>query len=203
MTRSSTPGWSALVVSVLLSAVGTRPVLAQDVRLADRLPHGTAMAVQAIIDSAAIDTLPAEPLIKKALEGQSKGADSIHIIAAVRGLLANLVSARGALGPAATESDLVAGAAAIRAGASAASLSALRTLRAQRPLGVPLSVYADLLTSGVAAERAWFEVRELAERRAPDSEFLALRDRPATRQGPGQRALPPATPTNGPEHPSP
>ncbi len=165
--------------------------MAQDSRLADRLPAGTAAAVQRLVDSAGADSIPAEPLIRKALEGQSKGADSARIVAAVRALAGNLATARGALGPTAQESELVAGAAALRAGAPAASLAALRGLRKKGPLAVPLSVYADLLSSGLPPDRAWDEVRELASRNMPDSEFLALRDRVTGRAAPASTPLPP------------
>ncbi|MEO8032511.1 MAG: hypothetical protein ABJC74_03090 [Gemmatimonadota bacterium] len=178
------------------------PARGQEARLLDRLPHGTAVAVQQLIDSVAA-TLPTEPLIKKALEGQSKGADSARILVAVRGLAAYLASARQALGPAASEPDLVAGAAALRAGATQTSLGTLRSLRDRRPVSVALSVYADLLTSGIPADRAWSEVRALAERRVPDSEFLALRDRVAGGRDPTGRSLPPAPHSDGLEHPSP
>lgn len=161
------------------------------------------MAVQRVVDSAHAEALPTEPLIKKALEGQSKGADSVRILAAVRGLAASLGMARHALGAPASEADLVAGAAALRAGAAPASLSALRSLRQREPLAVPLSVYADLLSSGMAAERAWDTVRDLASRGVPDSEFLALRDRVAGRPTPPSGQLPPPTLSPDPAHPSP
>jgi hypothetical protein len=190
---------------LLLVLLGLRPAAAsaQDTRLTDRLPAATATAVGALVDSAAHATLPTEPLILKALEGQSKGADSARIVTAVRALMTNLGTARDALGTTASESDLVAGAAALRAGAQATSLTTLRALRGRRSLGVALSVYADLLTSGLAADRAWQEVRDLAERRAADSEFLELRDRTTGRGRPEGRELPPPVRSDGPEHSSP
>jgi hypothetical protein len=168
-----------------------RSAAAQDARLIDRLPPTTAQAVQRIADSVRLDSIPSEPLIKKALEGQSKGADSAHIVSAVRALAANLATARHALGTSAGEAELVAGAAALRAGATAPSLAALKDLRKRGPLAVPLSVYADLLTSGMTPDRAWEAVRELASRDVPDSEFLALRDRMAGRTAPASAPLPP------------
>ncbi len=194
---------TAVVLMAISLGLLARTVEGQDGRLIDRLPHGTAVAVQHLVDSASAGTLPTEPLIKKALEGQSKGADSTRIIGAVRALVANLASAREALGPAASEPDLIAGAAALRAGATQTSLGTLRSLRDRRPVSVALSVYADLLTSGIPADRAWNEVRALAERRVPDSEFLALRDRVAGGRDPAGRSLPPAVQTEGLEHPSP
>ena len=195
--------WTGFGLLLGLCGLPTGSATAQDTRLTDRLPAATATAVEALLDSAARATLPTEPLVLKALEGQSKGADSARIVAAVRALMTNLGTARGALGTTASESDLVAGAAALRAGAPAASLTTLRTLRGQRSPGVALSVYADLLTSGLAADRAWQEVRDLAERRAADSEFLELRDRTTGRGRPDGRELPPPVRSDGPEHSSP
>lgn len=194
-------GFRVLATAALCLA--GRTAAAQDIRLADRLPPGTALAVQQIIDSVHAASLPSEPLIKKALEGQSKGADSARIVAAVRGLAANLDLARRALGSPTGEAELVAGAAALRAGAAPASLGALRNLRQHGPLAVPLSVYADLLSSGMAADRAWDTVRDLASRGVPDSEFLALRDRLAGRPVPAGAPLPPASLSPDPVHPSP
>lgn len=149
---------------------------AQDPRLTIRLPAGVARAVQSTIDSATRDGLPADPLVQKALEGWSKGADSARIVSAVRNLAALMGGARQALGGTASEADLVAGAAALRAGAEPASLRTLRGLRRSDPLAVPLSVLADLLTAGVGPERAWSTVREMASRGASDAAFLRLRD---------------------------
>lgn len=191
-----------LATTILLSIAAPR-ARAQDARLADRLPAGAAAAVQSLVDSAAAASLPTEPLIKKALEGQSKGADSARIVAAVRALAANLALARTALGATAPEADLVAGAAALKAGAAPNSLTMLRSLRPGRPLGVALSVYADLLTSGLGTDRAWAEVRDLAERRVPDSDFLLLRDRTAGVPPPPGKSLPPPRQNDGPEHTSP
>lgn len=185
--------WSlkpALLAVALCWVVPSRAV-AQDPRLIDRLPAATAQAVQRIVDSVRPDSIPGEPLIRKALEGQSKGADSARIVSAVRALAGNLATARGALGVSAGETELVAGAAALRAGATAPSLAALRNLRKRGPLAVPLSVYADLLASGMPADRAWDAVRDLATRDVPDSEFLALRDRMTGRPAPTGPGLPP------------
>jgi len=149
----------------------------QDPRLTARLSAGTAQAVQALADSARAGGLPHEPLILKALEGVSKGADSARIVTAVRALVGRLQGAGQALGPTATEAELVAGAAALRAGAKPDRLASLKSLRPREQLTVPLSVLADLLTAGIAPERAWTSVRDMASRGAADADYLALRDR--------------------------
>jgi hypothetical protein len=160
---------------------------AQDARLTQRLDPGTRASVQHLVDSASSRDLPTEPLIRKALEGESKGADSARIVSAVRSLFTLLATTRQLLGPAANETELVAGAAALRAGASATHLSRLAALRPIDQLAVPLSVLADLLASGVPDEQAWNGVYQMASRGGNDADFLALRDRLA---GAGPRATP-------------
>lgn len=164
---------------------------AQDPRLTARLPSRTAAAIQMLVDSAAADGLPADPLVLKALEGESKGADSVRIVSAVRLLVTRLMASRQALGPQASEAELVAGAAALKAGAAPASLQALRALRRERPLVVPLSVLADLLTVGIPAAEAWSSVERMASTGASDAQFVALRDRLTGSAEPMQR-LPPS-----------
>jgi hypothetical protein len=165
-----------LLYAVMLGAAAAPPLTAQDPRLTARLSPGVATATQRLVDSASLDGLPAEPLIQKALEGESKGADSARIVYAVEALLERLRVARRSLGRA-SEPELVAGAAALRAGASPVALGALRALRPGQPLVVPLSVLADIIASGVTPERAWSSVREMASTGAGDAAFLALRDR--------------------------
>jgi hypothetical protein len=185
----------ALVATTLLAAAGT--LQAQDLRLTQRLPAGTAAQVQRLVDSAGLEKLPADPLVQKALEGESKGADSTRIVRAVSVLLERLRIGRRELGAQASDAELVAAAAALRAGASTATLRSLRMLRHNQPLVVPLSVLADLMTVGVPAEQAWNAVRDMASSGATDAQFLALRDRMAPApSSPGNQRLPPT-----PEHP--
>ena len=184
----------ALVVGALsgwsVAAVG------QDSRLVARLAPGPRAAVQRVVDSAAAAGLPTEPLIRKALEGESKGADSARILMAVQGLLAHLSTARSLFGPEARESELVAGAAALRAGATSTNLARLAALRQHEPLAVPLSVLADLLAAGVPVDQAWSSVYDMASHGANDAAFLALRDRLAGPGAPRPSNLPPQA-----EHP--
>jgi hypothetical protein len=178
---------------------------AQDARLTARLAPGPRAAVQRLVDSAASIGLPTEPLIRKALEGESKGADSARIVLAVHALLDHLGTARRLFGTSAQEAELVAGAAALRAGAAPASLARLATLRPRDQLTVPLSVLADLLASGIPAQQAWTSVYDMASQGASDAAFLALRDRLTgadTRRSPGlppPAERPPTAPLPGTE----
>ena len=150
---------------------------AQDPRLVVRLEPGVREAVIAFVDSSRADGLPSEPLVQKALEGASKGAPGPRILSALRSLAENLRIARTALGTASTEQELVAGAAAIRAGATIESIRTLRQANSARDLSVPLAVLADLVTLGVGMERAHRSVLDLAKTEARDEDFIRLKQR--------------------------
>lgn len=161
---------SALVLALALAAAAR----AQTERLAGRLPEPTRAAVAALADSMREAGVPADPLVNKALEGVSKGADGARILAAVRALASDLTRARAALGTAATEAELVAGAAALRAGASPAFLTRLRR-EARGPLVQPLAVMADLVARGVPADTATQSVLALVRAGVHDADLVAFR----------------------------
>jgi hypothetical protein len=148
---------------------------AQVERLSGRLPDAARAQVAALVDSATAAGLPADPLVNKALEGASKGADGARIIAAVRSLAARLGEARGALGAAATEAELVAGAAALRAGATPTFLARLRRESPREPLVLPLAVMADLVARGVPADTAATSVLALVRSGVRDADLVAFR----------------------------
>ncbi len=153
---------------------------AQDSRLVERLDASTAASVQRLVDSAQASGLPTEPLVQKALEGSTLGADGKRIRFAVAGLLRQLTRARDALGDDASEAELTAGAGALRAGLQATALQRLRSLRAGRPLVVTIAVLTDLVAEGVSPDNATESVLDLARDGRPDDEFLALRRRTQT-----------------------
>jgi len=152
-----------------------RTLSAQDSRLAGRLDATTMSAVSSIIDSAKADGLPAEPLVQKALEGASKRAPGEAIVRAVRTLAVNLRTVRTALGVKSTDQELLAGAAAIRAGATPDALHELRRLAESRDLAVPLSVLADLVSQGIEVNAASRSVLDLARTHANDADYLRLK----------------------------
>ncbi len=149
---------------------------AQGDRLAGRLDARTREAVMAIVDSVRAAGVPADPLVNKALEGASKGADGARIVAAVRTLAAYLASARSALGAEAAEPELVAGAAALRAGASPGYLQQLRASYPRETLVVPLAVLADLVARGVPADTASRSVLALMRAGVREAELVAFRE---------------------------
>jgi hypothetical protein len=153
------------------------PVVAQDPRLAARLDSVTRLQVEAVLGKAHDDRLPIEPLVQKALEGSSKGASGARIVAAVEGMLGDLRRARQTLGRGASPDELVAGSAALRAGATPDMVGKIRRTETQGGIAVPLAVFADLVASGMTVQAAWRSVAELAERGGRDEEFLDLRER--------------------------
>jgi hypothetical protein len=150
---------------------------AQDPRLEARLDSTTRARVEAALASARAGGLPTEPLVQKALEGATMGAPGGRIVRAVETLRDNLRGARGALGSGATESELVAGAASLRAGVPGASLRELRATRPDQPLAVPLAVLTDLIARGIPMSTAEASVMALARDGGGDADFLALRRR--------------------------
>lgn len=180
----------AVLLLVLLAGV-PEVLAAQDPRLGARLDPRARGGVERVLDSAAAVGVPVEPLVLKALEGASKGADSARIVTAVRTLFTNLLAARTELGADAGEAALVAGAAALRAGAPRGQLGRLAALRPTGQLAVPLSVLADLLSAGISGSQAWSTVYDMTARGANDAALLALRDRLTGRVGRQGRNLPP------------
>jgi hypothetical protein len=150
------------------------PAVAQDRRLS-RLEPAVAAEVWSIVTLARNNNLPAEPLIDRALEGASKGAPGQRIVAAVRALSRDLGNARAALGHGASEAEVAAGAAALRAGADASVLARLKSARADNAVTVALGVLADLIARGVPADTAARAVLALASAGAADAEMVALR----------------------------
>jgi len=140
-----------------------------------KLDPATLRAVSAVIDSSRAGGLPTEPLVQKALEGASKGAPGERIAAAVRALSTNMATARTALGRESSEQEIVAGVAALRAGASPEAIRGLRQARATRDVAVPLAVLADLVALGVQVETAYQSVLDLARTEADDAAFARLK----------------------------
>jgi hypothetical protein len=154
-------------------ALAAGPAGAQDARLA-RLDPATGQVVARLVDSALAAGLPAEPLVDKALEGASKHAPGPRIADAVRTLLADLERTRDGLGGG-SEAELVAGAAALRAGLPDDALGELRRARSGGSLTVPLATLADLVARGVPVETAEAVILSLAARGETDAGYVELR----------------------------
>jgi hypothetical protein len=154
------------------------PALAQDtahqIDPLGKLDQQSRYAVEMLLDSARLAGLPTNPLESKALEGISKRASGRLIVMRVRETFRTLKEARLALGAAATQDELTAGAGALRVGITGAELSQLARSRKDKPLTVPLVVLSDLVTRGVPRDTASTTIFQLWQRGAADDDFLGL-----------------------------
>lgn len=164
------------LIIVALLALSAR-LFAQDAaRLGGRLDSATQAAVLHSVDSARSRGLPVEPLVDKALEGATKRATGPRIQAAVAALLRRLELARDALAPNPGPRDIAAGADALAYGATRESLAAMRAIRPNASVAVPLGVLTQLVASGVPVARATRAVADLLRRGARDEQLIALND---------------------------
>jgi len=163
-------GLGPLVAATLVAAAAAAQ--RRDSRL-ERLDSTTRPIVAALVDSARAAALPTEPLVQRALEGATKRATGDRIVAAVRRLALDLDRARDALGSTASPPELTAAAAALRAGAPPAILTALRRVR-RESLTVPLAVLTDLVATGVPVDSAAAAVLSLAAK-ARDTDLVEFR----------------------------
>ena len=154
-------------------------IAAQDARAArleGKLDVETQAVVLRTLDSARTRGLPTEPLVDKALEGATKRATGPRIQAAVSSLLGRLEAARDALAPHPTPRDITAGADALAYGATREALKAMRAIRPNESVAVPLGVLTQLVVSGVPVGRATRVVADLLRRGARDEQLIALND---------------------------
>ena len=163
-------------LSSLGQLVASRAAFGQhrpDVRLT-RLDSTTRIIVAAVVDSARRTRLPTEPLVDKALEGAQKGADGSRIVTAVRGLYAELRSARAALGTGAAAEEINAGANALHGGMPMRTLSQLRSVSqhaGRARVTLPLTVYTDLIARAVPPAVASDVVLSLARAGLRDGDY--------------------------------
>ena len=149
------------------AAQGTDPRL-------ERLDQATRPVIMALVDSARAAGLPVNPLVERALEGATKGAPGEIIASAVRRLAGDLGRAREALGPRASQSELCAGAAALRAGAGPDVLNQMRRVRGHQSVAMALAVLTDLVARGVPVDTAATAVLTLAAA-ARDEDLVEFR----------------------------
>ena len=140
-----------------------------------KLDPKTRSAVIAILDSARAASLPTAPLIDKALEGAAKKARGELIVSAVRSFATHLGQARTALGVASSESELIGGAQAIRAGIPVHQLERLRKARPGVQIATALTVVSDLVAREVPMDTALSVVANLVRAAASDDQLLGVR----------------------------
>ncbi|HEY3012695.1 MAG TPA: hypothetical protein VGJ36_08120 [Gemmatimonadales bacterium] len=168
--------WAIALGAALPARAQTGASPAPTAIMQERLDAETAAAVQAVIDSAVADGLPARPLVSKALEGSAKHAAATRIVGAVRLLSADLAVVRDALGGETGEQTLIAGVGALRAGVAPGYLSRLREARPEPEVAWPLTILADLVSRGVPVDTAAGVVLDLARAGASDASYSALQE---------------------------
>jgi hypothetical protein len=212
------------VAALAAQSIAPAPVAAQDVDPLSRLDPNSRFAIELILDSARIDSVPTRPLLSKTLEGIAKRKDGRLIVKTVRAHFASLREARKALGSSMTETEWTAAASALQAGVPANVLAKFRTNRPAGPKGLamPLVVLADLITRGVPIDTASSAIVQLWQGGAADGDFYGLwkgveqdilsgqnpgtalqqRIRESTGRGSPGSKLPPASPAREPENTS-
>ena len=149
---------------------------AQTQRLAGRLDERTRAEVAALVDSARGAGLPGGPARQQGARGREQGRRRrAHRRRGARARGGPGAGPRGPRRRTATEPELVAGAAALRAGAPPAFVERLRRDYPREPLVVPLAVMADLVARGVPADTAAQSVLALVRAGVREAELVAFR----------------------------
>ncbi len=135
----------------LLLTLVTSPLAAQSVRsrLEARVPTGAVSTVDSLVQVAAREGLPTEPLVQKALEGGAKHVSAARIGAAAQEMLDQLRDARALLvragdAPPATAAEVTTIYAALKRGLPAPVVERIVAAMPQEPRGSALHSVADL-----------------------------------------------------------
>jgi hypothetical protein len=149
-------------MKVLLAlALVAGPLAAQDVRgrLEGRIPSAAVAAVDSLVQVAAGEGLPTEPLVQKALEGGAKRVTTPGIVAAVATSVAQLRDARALLVaardvPPATPLEITTVAWALRRGLPAPVVQRVVAALPDAPRAAALHAVADLVAHHFAPDSA-------------------------------------------------
>jgi hypothetical protein len=175
----------SLLILLAGSALAAADAAAQETareRAQRTLPEPVFQELATLAASVEASGIPEEPIFAKALEGAVKRVPRDRLVPAVREYTGRLSQSREALGADADVPLLVAGADAIQRGVAASTLRELPRDRPRSPMA--LLVLAELVESGVPADRALMIVREaLAERRDDRMLDASARVRMLIRQG--------------------
>jgi hypothetical protein len=173
--------WIMLAASALAASGAAAQETARD-RAQRTLPTPVFDELATLASSVEASGIPEEPIFAKALEGAVKRVPQDRLVPAVREYTGRLAQSREALGADADVPLLVAGADAIQRGVAASTLRELPRDRPRSPMA--LLVLAELVESGVPADRALEMVREaMAERRDGRMLDASARVRMLIRQG--------------------
>jgi hypothetical protein len=156
-----------------LCLLAALPLTAQQDDKFDKLDPACRFSIEQVMDSANAVELPATYLRSTALQGIALRADCRKIVDAVRKDYAWLKSARASLGPASDE-ELVAAAAVLRAGAKPNQLAPFKARQKGRSDVQAFTIWADLMTRGVPGEEASSAIAKLWQDGADDDTFRGL-----------------------------
>ena len=130
-----------------------------------------AAQIEAIVEAARSNGVPAGPLYDRALEGAAKGFPAARVVPVIREYSGRLQRAQGFLGGTREVAWLVAGADALLKGVTADALTLIgQDAGARTP--VALVVMGDLMDAGVPAGRAMEVMREALVRTTGDEGLL-------------------------------
>lgn len=152
-------------VAALAAVAGGTPAAAQEYgeRLDRAFSGETRLALEREVRAAEEAGIPSRPLVLKALEGHSKGADDARVLAAVAGLRDRLGHAAAIVGGDASEDLLVATAGALFTGVDPGVLGDVRDRTRPDVLAAAYVVLADLVRRGVPPLRAGRAILSLGE----------------------------------------
>lgn len=178
MTMSGTPR-RLFPLLPLLAVLATAPIAGQEptpasarARAEQTLPPDVFRGLTALADDVSSAGVPSEPLFSKALEGMAKRVPAERLLPAVRAYAGRLGEARLALGDQASIPLVVAGADAIQRGVPREALQSLPRDRPRSPVAV--LVLAELMESGVPADRAVAVLQQSMDQRIQDRRILEI-----------------------------
>lgn len=167
-----------LMVAIFYPA-GTGALLAQELardRAREALPPEVFREIETMANAAGEEGLPTEPLFNKALEGLAKGVPEGRLLPALDAYAGRLRMANRAFGIHANEPLTVAGADALQRGVGAEALRSLSQGEEGSPGPSPMAVLvlAELVESGVPADRALGVLREALRNRTRERRMLEI-----------------------------
>jgi hypothetical protein len=166
-------------VTLALAGCLTLPLAAQSVhgRLAGRIPSEAIPTVDSLIQFAAQEGLPTEPLIQKALEGGAKHVAGPRIVAAVQASLGQLRDARDLLvragdQPPVLPTELTTVAWALRRGLPAPVIERVAAALGRPPRAAALHAVADLVAHRFDPDSAAALIIEAVQDGVPRARLL-------------------------------
>ncbi len=165
--------------ALLLLACAALPLAAQSVRprLEGRVPADVIPLIDSIVQAAAADSLPIEPLVQKALEGGAKHVSGDRIVLAVRLRRDRLEAARALLvragdPPPVTPVKVTAVATALSRGVPAPTVERVVAGLPAEPRAAALQALADLLAHKFDPDSSAQLILDAARLGVPQGRFL-------------------------------